>query len=190
MHAMQWCTCKNKFAKLWDLSQRRFIVLGYRVCLIAHSQIFTKKKRETIFIWLTCPTNGGYIYIYIWPPLWSNGQSSWLQILRFEFDPGSYQIFWEVVGLERGPLSLVSTIEELLGRKSSGSGLENREYGSRDPSHWPRGNLYPQKLALPSSPTGGRSVGIVRSRIKPTEFSLVTIKLHTDENSGHTVSHI
>jgi hypothetical protein len=30
--------------------------------------------------------------------------------------PGSipgYQIFWEVVGLERGPLSLVSTIEEL-----------------------------------------------------------------------------
>jgi hypothetical protein len=36
------------------------------------------------------------------------------------------------VGLERGPLSLVSTIEELLGRKSSGSGLENREYGSRD----------------------------------------------------------
>jgi hypothetical protein len=33
------------------------------------------------------------------------------------------------VGLERGPLSLVSTIEGLLGRKSSGSGLENREYG-------------------------------------------------------------
>jgi hypothetical protein len=28
------------------------------------------------------------------------------------------------VGLERGPLSLVSTIEELLRRKSSGSGLE------------------------------------------------------------------
>jgi hypothetical protein len=33
------------------------------------------------------------------------------------------------VGLERGPLSLVSTIEELLGRKSSGSRLESREYG-------------------------------------------------------------
>jgi hypothetical protein len=28
----------------------------------------------------------------------------------------------------------VSTTEELLGRKSSGSGLENREYGRRDPS--------------------------------------------------------
>jgi hypothetical protein len=37
--------------------------------------------------------------------------------------------------LERGPLSLVSTIEEPLGRKRSGSGLEMREYGLRDPSH-------------------------------------------------------
>jgi hypothetical protein len=36
--------------------------------------------------------------------------------------------------MERGPFSLVSTIEELLERKSSGSGPENREYGSRDPS--------------------------------------------------------
>jgi hypothetical protein len=52
-----------------------------------------------------------------------------------------YQIFWEVVGLERVPLSLVSTIEELLGRKSSGSGLDSREYGSRDPSRWPRGTV-------------------------------------------------
>jgi hypothetical protein len=40
----------------------------------------------------------------------------------------------KVVGLERGSLILVSTTEELLGRKSSGSGLENREYGRRDPS--------------------------------------------------------
>jgi hypothetical protein len=37
------------------------------------------------------------------------------------------------VGLERGPLSLVSTSEELLGRKSSGSGQENRDYGRKDP---------------------------------------------------------
>jgi hypothetical protein len=50
------------------------------------------------------------------------------------------------VGLERGPLSLVSTVEELLGRKSSGSGLENQEYSHRDPSCWPRKTLYPQKV--------------------------------------------
>jgi hypothetical protein len=45
------------------------------------------------------------------------------------------------VGLERGPLSLVSTIKELLGRESSGSGLEIREYGHRDPSRSPLANL-------------------------------------------------
>jgi hypothetical protein len=37
------------------------------------------------------------------------------------------------VALERGPLSLVSTVEELLGTKSSGFGLENRKYGRWDP---------------------------------------------------------
>jgi hypothetical protein len=38
------------------------------------------------------------------------------------------------VGLERGPLSLVTTTEELLERESSVSSLESREYGRRDPS--------------------------------------------------------
>jgi hypothetical protein len=50
------------------------------------------------------------------------------------------------VGLERSPFSLVSTTEEPLGRKSSGSGLENRDYGRRDSSRSPYGNLYPQKV--------------------------------------------
>jgi hypothetical protein len=74
------------------------------------------------------------------------------------------------VGLERGPLTLVSTIEELLERKSSDSGPESREYGRRDPSRRPRGTLYWQKLTLTSPPSGGRSVGIVRSRTEATEF--------------------
>jgi hypothetical protein len=47
------------------------------------------------------------------------------------FDSRLYQIFWKVVGLERGPLSLVSTIEERLGRKSNGSGVERWDYESR-----------------------------------------------------------
>jgi hypothetical protein len=57
------------------------------------------------------------------------------------FDSRLYQIFWEVVGLERGPHSLVSTNGELLGRKSSGSGLENRDYeitAAGDPLRWSR----------------------------------------------------
>jgi hypothetical protein len=95
--------------------------------------------------------------------LWSSGQSPWLQIQRSGFDSRRYQTFWEVVGLERGPLSLVSTTEELLGRKSCGSGLEKREYGRRDPSRSPRGTLYPQKLSLTSPTSGVRSVGIFRS---------------------------
>jgi hypothetical protein len=57
------------------------------------------------------------IGLAFYSPLWSSGQSSWLQIQRSGFDFRGYQIFWEVVGLERGPLSLVSTIEELLKRK-------------------------------------------------------------------------
>jgi hypothetical protein len=74
------------------------------------------------------------------------------------------------VGLERGPISLVSTIEELLWRKGSGSSLESREYSSRDPSRLPRGTIYPQKLALTSPTSGGRLVGIVRSRTQATVF--------------------
>jgi hypothetical protein len=93
-----------------------------------------------------------------------------VQTQRSGFDSRSYQIFSEVVGLERGPLSLVSTIEELLGRKSRGSGLESRKYGRRDPSRWPRGTLYQEKLA-PTAPTsGGRSIGIVRSRTQVTDL--------------------
>jgi hypothetical protein len=73
------------------------------------------------------------------------------------------------VSLERGRLILVSTTEELLGRKSSGSCLESREYGRRDPLRWPRRTLYLQTLALTSATSSGRSVSIVRSRTQATE---------------------
>jgi hypothetical protein len=83
------------------------------------------------------------------------------------------------MGLKQGPLSLVSTIEELLGRKSSGSGLETREYGRRNPSSWPRGTLYPRKLALISPTSGGGSVGIVRSLTQVTKVLMFTFILFT-----------
>jgi hypothetical protein len=59
------------------------------------------------------------------------------------FDSRHYK---KLLSLERGPLSLVSTTEELLGSNSSGSGLESREDGRRDSSRWPRGTLDPQKV--------------------------------------------
>jgi hypothetical protein len=74
------------------------------------------------------------------------------------------------VDLERGPLSLASTIEKLLERKSSGSCLKIRKYGRVDPLRWPRNILYSQKLALTSSTSDGLSVGIVSSRAKAAEF--------------------
>jgi hypothetical protein len=84
-------------------------------------------------------------WLQVRPPPWASGQSSWLQIQKSSFDSRRNQIFWEVVGLELGILSLVSTTEELLGTNNRGSSLEIREYGRRDPSRWPRGTLYPQK---------------------------------------------
>jgi hypothetical protein len=79
------------------------------------------------------------------------------------------------LGQEPGPFNFVSTVEELLWRNSSGCGLENREYGRGDPLHWPRDNLYPQKLALTSPTSGGCSVGIVHLRTKATEFVCLLI---------------
>jgi hypothetical protein len=73
------------------------------------------------------------------------------------------------VGLKRGPLGLVSTIEVLLERKVVAPvyKTENIAVGIR---HADGGILYPLKLA-PTSPTsGGRSVGIVRSRTQAKEL--------------------
>jgi hypothetical protein len=56
--------------------------------------------------------------------------------------------------------------------------LENREYGSRDPSHWPRGTLYPQKVGTSFADKRRSLAGIVRSRTKATELLVIIIVLH------------
>jgi hypothetical protein len=56
--------------------------------------------------------------------------------------------------------------------------IESREYGFRDPSRWPRGTLYPQKLALTSATSGVRSICIVRSRTQAMEFNLVIYNIY------------
>jgi hypothetical protein len=72
----------------------RHFTLNQERVITAFSQIFT------------------YLLFMNRPPLWSGGQSSWLQIQRSGFGSRRYQIFWEVVGLEHGPLSLLSTKEK------------------------------------------------------------------------------
>jgi hypothetical protein len=81
------------------------------------------------------------------------------------------------MGLERGPLSLVSTIEQLLGRKNSGFCLEseNTAVGIRHADY--ATSLYPQKLALTSPTSGGRSVDIIRYLTLVTEVIFFLISL-------------
>jgi hypothetical protein len=93
--------------------------------------IFRAMKSWLRFWLLSCCAN-------LSPPLWSRGQSSWLEIWGSKFDTRLYQILWEVVCLRRGLLSLASTIEELLEWKSRCSGLEKWDYGRRDPPCWLR----------------------------------------------------
>jgi hypothetical protein len=77
------------------------------------------------------------------------------------FNSQCCQIFWAAVGLEQGPLSLMRKIEELLGRNSSGSSLENQSYDCEDSLCWPCCTLCPQKLALTSPTRGSRLIGKV-----------------------------
>jgi hypothetical protein len=69
------------------------------------------------------------------PPLWSSGQSSWLQIQRSRVRFLALPDFLTGSGSVTGSslVSLVSTIKELYGINGRGSGLENREYGHGDP---------------------------------------------------------
>jgi hypothetical protein len=78
---------------------------------------------------------------------------------------------------------------------------ENRINDRGDPLCWPRDTLYPQKLALTSPTSGGRSVGIVRLRTKGQGVLLLLLiisstvwNLHTrqdvrfDNTDLHTIS--
>ena len=70
-----------------------------------------------------------------------------------------------------------------MNKKVAAPGLENRRLTAvetRCADHVTP--LYPQKLALTSPTGGGRSVGIVRSRTKATEFSLVYTTMHGSMN--------
>jgi hypothetical protein len=118
------------------------------------------------------------------PPLWSSGQSSWIQIQRSGFDSRYYQIFWAVVGLQRGPLSLVSTIEELLERKSSGSSLENRDTAVEDPPRWLRDTPLSAKVGtnfVDKPLSFGR---ILCSRTKATELFIFIYLLLYSRKTG------
>jgi hypothetical protein len=113
------------------------------------------------------------------PPLWSSGQSSWLQIQMSGFDSLRCQIFWEIVFLERAPLSLVRITEELLNGKVAAPGLKTEINDRGDSLCWPRDNLYPLNLALISPTSVGRSVGMFLLRAKLSIFVFVFDKIYS-----------
>jgi hypothetical protein len=106
-------------------------------------------------------------------PLRSSGQSFWPHIQRSGFDSLRYHIFWEIVSLERGPLRLVSTIKELLERKSSCSGLEIRDYGRRGSAALT--TLHPAKFVTSLRRSDCCSFGKVHSRTKSTELLIIIL---------------
>jgi hypothetical protein len=75
------------------------------------------------------------------------------------------------VRLERGPLSLVSTTEELLDRKVAAPvyKTENTAVGIRQADHV--APFIRKKLSITSPTSGGHLVGIVRPRTQTMEFS-------------------
>jgi hypothetical protein len=70
----------------------------------------------------------------------------------------------------------VRTTEELLEGKVAAAVYKTEINDRGNPLCWARDSLYPQKLALTSPTSGGRSVGIFRSRTKATEFSFRPIR--------------
>jgi hypothetical protein len=83
------------------------------------------------------------------------------------------------MGLEGDPLSLVSTTEELLERKSIVSGPEKSITAVGDLPSSQRYTPLTAKVGLTSPTSGCRSVSIVRSRTKTTELLLLVIIIIT-----------
>jgi hypothetical protein len=110
-------TLKNKGEGLGESKN-----LAWQLEFVASDVNNSRRKR----IQQTSSNAGICHYKFTRPPPWSAGQAFCLEIQRTGFDFRRYDISLELVGPERGPLSLVSTTEEL---------LEMREYGRRDPSH-------------------------------------------------------
>jgi hypothetical protein len=126
-------------ANQWD--KRRAVVLVdmflllsvlsflYRLYSFCQSRLWILLSFFVGIFLANCELKQEHIYS-MWTPLWSSGQSSWLQIQRSGFNSRRYEIFWEVVSLERGPLSLVSAIDRLCGLVARAPGYRSRDSGS------------------------------------------------------------
>jgi hypothetical protein len=132
---MNWiylCYVEESRPPLWCSGQSSWLLNGDILCFLwGMNWIYMLYRESRPFLWFSGQSSwlqNGDVLCFLWgmnwiyigyieesrPPLWSSGQSSWLQIQGSGIVSRCYQIFWEVVSLEWGPLSLVSTTEELL----------------------------------------------------------------------------
>jgi hypothetical protein len=171
------CPVEGSRHPLWSSGQSSWLQNGNVLCFLwGTNWIYISSVEESRHpLWSSGQSywlHNGDILCFLWgmnwiyicyveesrPPLWSSGQRSSPQIQRSQVWIPGLPDFLRSSGSGTGSLSLVSTNEELLERKSTGSCLENQEYGRRFPSRRPRGTLYPQNLALTLPTCGGRSV--------------------------------
>jgi hypothetical protein len=133
-----------------------FLILSGRIrCLSPRSRKTCRKTLSITIAWLL-------IYFLRWLPIvqlgvgYSNSKGTWKQIIMFRRTEHERL---HSASSENSPhyTPYISISLPLF------SGLETREYGHRDTSRWPHGTLYPQKLALTSLTSGGRSVSMVPS---------------------------
>jgi hypothetical protein len=107
-----------------------------------------------------------YIYIYIFPPPLKFLEVGWdwaHSALRPLF--GLLYQLWMVDDDD----DECGAIGGMLG-KGNGSTRRKPAPVLLCPPRWPRGTFYPHKLAITSPTSGGRSVGIVRSRTQTMDF--------------------
>jgi hypothetical protein len=97
--------------------------------LLRHWGLDPRRRPDFLFVTTVRPTSGS-----THPPNGHLGPwtASVVKVSGYRsrgpgFNFWRFQSFWEAAGLERGPFSLVKTTEGLLGIKSRGSGIENRD---------------------------------------------------------------
>jgi hypothetical protein len=107
---------------------------------------------------------------FLGPPLWSSGQSSWLQIQRSGFDSQRYQIFWEIVGLERVNSASWVQLRGYLKENVVASVFKTEITSVGHPPHWLRDTPLSAKVGT-NVADKRRSLGrYVCSQTQATEF--------------------